>query len=136
MTKCILVFSLFPLFVSVIAGAQETNFKFDFGTERNTPGYINIVPESKFSEGLGYGFSYGTNLTAIARGGDALQGDYITSSSPFYFSVRLTEGNYDVKLILGDTKGNSATTVRVEYRRLMLENIRTSKGKVIEPKFT
>ena len=40
------------------------------------------------------------------------------------------------KGILGDTKGISATTVRAENRRLMLENIRTTKGKVITETFT
>jgi lysophospholipase L1-like esterase len=136
MRKCVLVFPLFPLFVSTIAGAQETNFKFDFGTERNKPGYIKIVPDSKFSEGLGYGFTHGTNLTAVDRGGDPLKGDYITSTSPFYFSVRLPEGNYDIKLLLGDIKGNSATTIRTECRRLMLENVKTKHGQLVVKTFS
>jgi lysophospholipase L1-like esterase len=37
---------------------------------------------------------------------------------------------------LGDEKGTSATTVRVENRRLMLENVRTTYGKIITQIFT
>jgi lysophospholipase L1-like esterase len=115
--------------------AQQTTFKFDFGKERTANGYININPESKYSTEKGYGFT-GSELIAVDRGGNSLTGDYITSAKPFYFSVRLPDGNYDVKLILGDSKGTSATTVRTECRRLMLENIRTTKGKFTTQNFT
>jgi lysophospholipase L1-like esterase len=37
---------------------------------------------------------------------------------------------------MGDEKGISATTVRAECRRLMLENVRTAKGKIITQTFT
>src|SRR5205823_2744840 len=68
----------------------------------------------------------------IDRGGKhAVTSDYITSHQPFYFSVQLPEGNYDVKIILGDIKGASATTVRAECRRLMLENMQTDNGQII-----
>jgi lysophospholipase L1-like esterase len=75
-------------------------------------------------------------VQAIDRGGNALTGDYITSPKPFFFSIKLPEGNYDVKLILGDAKGNTATTVRAECRRLMLENVRTAYGKMVTKTFT
>jgi lysophospholipase L1-like esterase len=75
-------------------------------------------------------------VESIDRGGSPLTGDFITSKKPFYFSVKLADGNYDVKLLLGDIKGTSATTVRAECRRLMLENIRTTKGKIRTESFT
>lgn len=124
------------LIISVFAVAQQTAFKFDFGNERTAKGYININPDSKYKAELGYGFVFNPELTAVDRGGNTLTGDYITSAKPFYFSVRLPDGNYDVKLILGDAKGTSATTVRTECRRLMLENVRTTKGKFSTQNFT
>ena len=33
--------------------------------------------------------------------------DFILGNKPFYFSVKLPEGNYNVKIELGDTKGTS-----------------------------
>ena len=113
--------SLFPAGMVL---AQTSSYKFDFGTAVAAPGYIAITPETRFSYQLGYGFDQGSVVTAVDRGGNTLKGDYITGSKPFYFSVKLPEGNYDVKLLLGDLKGISATTVRTECRRLMLENIR------------
>lgn len=104
-------------------------YKFDFGSGKAAPGYIRITPESIFNYKTGYGFDQGSVVESVDRGGDALTGDFITSNKPFFFSVKLPDGNYDVKLILGDSKGSSATTVRTECRRLMLDNIRTQKGK-------
>ena len=126
------------LFISVGASiqAQQTSFKFDFGSGKSAPGYIQITPGTKFNYQTGYGFDQGSSVESVDRGGDALRGDYITGRKPFYFSVKLPDGNYDVKLLLGDTKGTSATTVRVENRRLMLENIRTFKGQILAQTFT
>jgi lysophospholipase L1-like esterase len=124
------------LLLSFTVCAQQTSFKFDFGKERTAAGYIGITADSKFNSTKGYGFTNGSEVTAVDHGGNTLTGDYITSSKPFYFSVKLPDGNYDVKLILGDAKGISATTVRTECRRLMLENIRTAKGKIVTQTFT
>lgn len=114
----------------------QTSFKFDFGNGKAAPGYIPISSDTKFNLQQGYGFDDITMLESIDRGGNELTGDFITSKKPFYFSVRLPEGNYDVKLWLGDTKSNSATTVRSECRRLMLENIKTAKGRISIQSFT
>jgi lysophospholipase L1-like esterase len=114
-----------------------TTFKFDFGTEHAAKGYIPVTPETIYSDYNGYGFHEGAVLEAVNRkNARALIGDYITSKEPFFFSVCLPDGNYDVKVILGDIKGTSATTVRAECRRLMLDNVRTEKKQVITKTFT
>jgi lysophospholipase L1-like esterase len=127
---------ILSLLVNVALPAQQTSFKFDFGTDKTATGYTAVTPETKFSFQTGFGFDQGSIVQSVDRGGDVITGDYITSNKPFYFSVKLPEGNYDVKLVLGDTKGISATTVRTECRRLMLENIRTTKGKTTTQTFT
>jgi lysophospholipase L1-like esterase len=124
------------LLISVSLKAQQTSYKFDFGNERPAKGYIIIGEGSNYTEELGYGFTNGSQVKAFDRGGNTLTGDFITSDKPFYFSVKLPDGNYDVKVILGDAKGTSATTVRTECRRLMLENIKTAKGKTVTQNFT
>ncbi len=48
------------------------------------------------------------------------------TSDPFYFSVRVPDGNYRVRVELGGVK-NGNTTVRAEGRRLMMDNILTPK---------
>ena len=52
-------------------------------------------------------------------------------AEPFYFSVKVPDGNYRVKVELGGKK-NSNTTVRAEGRRLMRDNIVTKKAKDTE----
>ena len=128
------LFTLSVLNVNSLLG--QTSYKFDFGAGRTAPGFIKISPDSKFDYKVGYGFEPGSSLETVDCGGDALTGDFVTSKKPFYFSVKLPDGNYDVKLLLGDLRGTSATTVRTECRRLMLENIRTAKGQITKESFT
>lgn len=131
-----LFFNIFLFtFLANIASAQF--FKFDFGSGTPANGYTKVIPDSKFSYAAGFGFNDGSKLRAVKRkGSDILKDDYITSDKPFYFSVKIPEGNYDVKIILGDKEGTSATTVRAENRRLFLQNIRTKRGEVVEKIFT
>lgn len=121
--------------------AQQTSWKFDFGpgkerSGKTTAGYIPVSGETYFSYQKGYGFNTGAAISSVDRGGNPLTRDFVTSNKPFYFSVKLPDGNYDIKILLGDTKGTSATTVRVENRRLMLENVRTKKGQIVIETFT
>jgi lysophospholipase L1-like esterase len=125
--------------LSLTAYAQKINnhLKFDFGNGKAAKGYIPVSPQTIYTEQSGYGFHPGASLQAIDRGGkDVVTGTFITSNQPFLFSVQLPEGNYDVKLLLGDVKGTSATTIRTECRRLMGEHITTAYGKTITQTFT
>jgi lysophospholipase L1-like esterase len=122
------------LLAAAICTAQPagTSFKFDFGSDKAAPGYTKVLPETGYTEELGYGFEPGASLTAVDRGGaDPVRGDFITTGKPpFYFSVKVpTEGNYRVTVVLGDAEGESVTTVKAEIRRLMLERVRTAPGK-------
>ncbi len=122
----LLLFIFFALQARVYA---QTGFKFSFGTGETVKGYMPVTTKSIFSSKTGYGFEQGAFLEAVQRNErHQLTSAFITSPKPFYFSVQLPEGNYDVKLLPGDINGYSATTVRTECRRLMLNNIRTAQG--------
>jgi len=111
------------------ARAGQTYFKFDFGSGAVERGYIQVLPTTGYSEELGYGFEQGAKVMAIDRGtDDVLKSDFCTSDEPFYFSVKLPEGNYKVTVTLGDQAGETTTTVKAELRRLMLEKVRTAAG--------
>lgn len=116
--------------------AQQTTFKFDFGGSRLEKGFIPINATSKFDKKIGYGFMDIAGLKSVDNGGNALTGDFITSDKPFYFSVAISEGNYNITLNLGDSKGSSETTVRIENRRLMLNDIKTKQGEIVEKQIT
>jgi len=107
-----------------------------YGTGKAADGYTKVAPTAVYSKETGYGFDFGTTPTGVDRGGkDLLKADFVTSDKPFYFSVKVPEGNYLVTLTLGDRKGTSATTVKAESRRLMLENATTETGRFITRQF-
>src|SRR6187399_1057347 len=120
---------IFFLTLTCSLQAQQTSFKFDFGSGKVTPGYIQITSDLKFSYQTGYGFDQNSIVESKDRGGDPLTSDFITSDKPFYFSVKLPDGNYDVKVIIGDKMENTSTTIRAECRRLMIQNAASLKGK-------
>lgn len=122
---------------TLVPGQTQKDFKFDFGEGVAAPGYINITPKTKFNYKTGYGFNSVTNLISVDRKtADLLSSDFITGKNPFFFSVHLPDGNYDVTIVLGDGKENSATTVRAECRRLVLPGVRTKSGEIQKKTFT
>ncbi len=120
----------FVLFCFGIQGQGQLYKRFSLGANFQHKGYTNVNAKDLFSTDKGYGFESIEGVYAVHRGGKKLGADFITSNHPFYFSVNLPEGNYQVKLLLGDTKGTSIATIRVECRRLMIKEITTSYGEL------
>jgi lysophospholipase L1-like esterase len=112
------------------------SLKFDFGSGKVAPGYLQVLPTTVYSKDHGFGFDLGTTASAVDRGGDSLRGDCCASEHPFFFSVTLPEGNYKVTVTLGDSTQETATTVKAESRRLMLEKITTAAGQFEKRSFT
>jgi hypothetical protein len=116
---------------------DPTSWKYSFGPGKVPPGYTQVTPTSVYSDGTGFGFEPGSTVTATDRGGDdPLTAGFVTSDKPFYFSVKLPQGNYNVTVTLGDSNDVSATTIKAELRRLMLEHVVTEKGKTVTRTFT
>lgn len=113
------------------------SFKFDFTPGKPSEGYTQVLPTTVYNPQTGYGFDRGLAINGVNTGGKmALQDGYITSDKPFFFSVKVPEGNYNVKVVLGDAKGTSSTTIKAECRRLMVEKVETAKGKFATAAFT
>jgi lysophospholipase L1-like esterase len=119
------------------AQAQDTTFHFDFGDGPVAKGYTKVTASTVYAKEKGYGFMPGASVVNVNRNGkNLLQTDFLTSDKPFYFSVDVPDGNYEVTVLLGDEKGTSSQTVRAECRRLMLHDIQTPNGKVVAKEFT
>jgi lysophospholipase L1-like esterase len=121
------------------AAAQPAGptFKFDFGPGAAAAGYRSVPPTATYTKEAGHGFDFGTTVTGVDRGGkDALKGDFVTSQQPFYFSVNVPEGNYNVTVTLGDLKGASSNFIKAESRRLLLETTATRPGQFITQTWT
>lgn len=134
-----LVATLASLLVALVTAAQspKAQFKFDFGPGKVASGFQQVLPGATYSAVAGYGFDFGTSVKGLDRGGkDALRGDFVTSDQPFYFSVDLPEGNYNITVTLGDQQGATCTSLRAESRRLLLQRAETAAGKFSTHRFT
>lgn len=96
------------------------NYKFCFGDKNKRNGYINIKENSIYNEQTQYGYDFKTKQNG---------------NDPFFFSVKLPEGNYLVKVLLGSDKYETITTIKAESRRLMTNNVKTAKGKTVTHQF-
>lgn len=118
-------------------GPDTSFWRFDFGYGAVTKGYKQVLPENIYNREAGFGFEPGSEVTCINRSGnDAFRDGFCTSTRPFYFSVALPEGNYNVTVTLGQALGQSLTTVKAELRRLMLESVQPKGGKFERRTFT
>jgi len=142
-----IIFTVFLLISNIKTGhspssekpdIQKTGYKFDFGQGKVARGYIQVLPDMYYNTERGFGFyNNDSAISSIDRGRhNALYTDFITGNKPFIFAVDVPEGNYNVKVILGDREGESITTVKAESRRLMLEKVHTSAGKFEAKMFT
>ena len=97
--------SLFALlaFAPMMLQAQT----FDFDLTKTQPVYDSSV-------------GYGYDVVAAP--------DKRTPDKPFYFSVKVPDGNYLVRVVIGGKK-NSNTTVRAEGRRLYFDDINLKRAK-------
>ena len=132
---CKIIIILFAGFSSATAQTKSP-MKFDFGSGEVFKGYTQVLATDFYNREKGFGFEPGTSVNCIDRGGkNALQSDFCTSDKPFYFSVTVPEGNYKVTVTFGDAKEATATTVKAELRRLMLEKVETKPGKFTTKSF-
>jgi lysophospholipase L1-like esterase len=126
--KSFMTFTL--IFSSIgISAQQKTSLKFSFGP-KEVPGYIKVEPSRVYSAETSYGFDFGTSPVAVDRKGKkSLTSGFCTSDNPFFFSVALPEGNYNIKIITGNPEERSVITVRAESRRLIFEKAVAEPGK-------
>ncbi len=124
--------SLLALFVLFCAANftvnSQTVLKFDFGAGKAEKGFTKVFATDIYGAEKDFGFESGANVNCSATGGKSNRG-FCTSDKPFYFSAKVAEGNYKVTVTFGDKNESTNTTVKAELRRLMLENIETTKGK-------
>ena len=97
------------------ASAQANVRRFEFGKQ--------VQRQNTYSRETGFGFEPGAEVNCTR--------DFCSSEKPFYFSVAVPEGNYNVRITFGQ-----ATTVKAELRRLMFEGIGRKEGKFEMHTFT
>lgn len=113
-----------------LAADPAMALRFDFGAGAIASGFTPVTNSDVFSVERGFGFDDDAVVRFTSGSSpDALKGDACVSEKPFVFHVAVPEGNYLVTVTLGDASGDSATTIKAESRRLMIENVVTAGGK-------
>ena len=150
------IFSAAALFVLLASAARSAaqalpaaptpapapmSYNFSFGSQTAVPGATQVLATTVHSDNQEYGFEPGAEITCVDRSASAnAQSDaprgFCTSDKPFFFSVNVPEGDYDVTFTLGDPQGESVTTVKAESRRLLLEAVHTAAGEIVTRTFT
>lgn len=116
------------IFQSGIAQKPELSKLFYFGNHTNRTSGVPINSSLIYQDEIGYGFDFfsGKNVK--------IEENSIYSYTPFYFSVKLPEGNYRVDVILGGKK-SSVTSIKAESKRLMLREQKTNKNDTVHCSF-
>src|SRR5690242_4690749 len=104
-----------------IENSHATDYKFDFAAR-------NFSLTNAYSTESGFGIDLKSSVTLLPHGG-------ITGTKPFFYSVMVPEGNYRVTVTFGDPSSATTNYVKAEARRLMLENVITTKGQFISRQF-
>ena len=97
-------------------------YYFTFDGNKVLAGYECLAVSRPYSDETGYGYDF--------------QGiPEKDSNKPFFFSVAVPDGDYQVTVRFGSAVKAGVTTVRGESRRLFMENIPTQKGEFKEHTF-
>ena len=119
-----------------IVSLPNALMKYDLGPGNAANDYTPVNANTIYSEEKGYGFENSSSLKESINNSSNASDDFITSGKPFYFSVKLPEGNYNIRITVGDKEGASDATIRAECRRMMVERISTKKGEIKTIDFT
>lgn len=116
------------LFFNANAQKKESILEFNFGEKSKNKTAIVINKPIVYTDKETYGFDLQTESNVN------FDKKIISSTKPFYFSVKLPEGNYKVEVVLGGT-APANTTVKAESRRLMLDEVKTKANETLSQSF-
>ena len=105
------------------AGGGSYSFRFTSDRHLKLPDAIQVAPSLRYAADT----EYGLDLIPPPSSFD--------TPAPWFFSIRVPDGNYRVTVVLGSRKRAAHTTVRAESRRLFVHNLATPKGQYREVSF-
>lgn len=135
MTKITTLFLCFFSWTFVFAASSNGNLndtiknakslRFDFGTSIKNSKATIINTALVYDPNLGYGFDFNTVSNV------KINSKSFSTTKPTYFSVKIPEGNYQLEVVIRNSKKESNTTIKAESRRLMLNQLAIQKGKSV-----
>ncbi len=127
MNKPLCALSFLILAAVTAMGQAVGNFAFGADTSLGKASAVGAADIYSRERGFGFGFEPGTDVSCTPPRTSRVIAN-CSSDKPFYFSVKLPEGNYRVTIRFGDARAASSTVVKAELRRLMLERVDTRRG--------
>lgn len=109
--------------------SAQTSWSFVCGTGKLPANATRLTAANLYSSSTSSGFDLGMLPSSFTS-------TSCTGEKPFFFSLAVPEGNYQVTLVLGDKQAASVTTVKAESRRLMVDKAQTAPGKFRKIEFT
>ncbi len=134
--RCLAVVAWFTLLAAPAASRaaatrpEPVDLKFDFSNGPAKDGFAKVVPAANYADDTGFGYEPGAQVEY----GDG--GNTTTSARPFFFSVKVPEGNYNVTATFGDSATATTTTLKAESGRLMDEKVPAKAGETVTRTFT
>ncbi len=132
MKRLILTIGFFIQLCSHILFAEQIVWEFRFGDVKKYQTAISLREAQAYSDTQGYGFAFSTekNVTIDQKN------KMLLSDKPFYFCVKVPEGNYKVTITYhGLSDKLYHTTVRSESRRLQIENQEVIPNRSVDKAF-
>nr|WP_288809006.1 rhamnogalacturonan acetylesterase [uncultured Sphingobacterium sp.] len=119
MKRLILTIGFFIQFCSHILFAEQIVKEFRFGGAKKDQTVISLKEVQSYTDTKGYGFEFSTEKNVVIDQNNKV----LLSDKPFYFSVKVPEGNYKITITYKGLQNKSYnSTVRSESRRLHIEN--------------
>jgi len=132
MKRLILTIGFFIQFCSHILFAEQIVREFRFGDAKKDRNVIFLRAAQAYRDTQGYGFEFSTEKNVSIN----QKNKTLLSEKPFYFAVKVPEGNYRVTITYSGLKNKSYnSTIRSESRRLHIENQQVQPKQSLEKNF-
>jgi lysophospholipase L1-like esterase len=122
---------IFPAFVLSVTEGVADPLRFTFSSASAGDGAVYVPVEAAMTAAAASGFSGPAPRHLQLVNGRAV----VFSDEPFFFHVRLPEGNYRVRAMVGGLDEPTSTTIKAETRRLMAKDIRAGTNQTVEVEF-
>jgi len=92
--------------------------KLSFGARAPYTRFTGVMAADAYTDAAGWGFE-----SSPVKDEPGLKYSYVTAEEPFFFSVKVPEGNYDVRVLMAPAGGSKGAVVRAENRRAVTPKV-------------
>lgn len=111
------------------AAPHQAPQRFDFGAAPAEDGTMLVAADTYYTHQRGYG------IEPVGDPQLRAEQDYLISEKPFFFSVRMPEGAYEIEVTFAAGEQPSRITVKAETRRLVVHALEVPAGERVSRRF-